>query len=65
MSANEGLVDRIVRVVLGIVLLYLWLGHVVTGTLALILGIVGVILLITGIIGYCPLYTLVGFSTKK
>ncbi len=65
MSANESLVDRIIRVIVGLVLLYLWLGHVVGGVLALILGIVGLILLLTGLLGYCPLYSMFGFSTKK
>ncbi len=64
MSANEGTVDRVIRVILGIVLLYLWLGNVVTGTLGIILGIIGIILLVTGVIGFCALYKVLGISTK-
>ncbi len=62
---NEAGWDRIVRVVLGLVLLYLWLGGVLSGTLAIVLGIIGIILLITGIVGFCPLYRVLGFATRK
>jgi Inner membrane protein YgaP-like, transmembrane domain len=62
---NEANWDRIVRVVLGIVLLYLGLAGVVVGTLGIVLDILGVILLLTGLVGFCPLYALLKFSTKK
>jgi hypothetical protein len=62
---NEANWDRIARVVLGIILLFLGLGGTVTGVLGIIFDILGVILLVTGIVGFCPLYTLFKFSTKK
>jgi hypothetical protein len=64
-KANESSVDRIVRVVLGIVILALGWGGVVTGTWGWVLKIVGFIPLLTGLVGWCGLYKLVGFSTKK
>ena len=64
---NEGTVDRIIRVVVGIVLLYI--GFVdkqwVTGTPSIIIGIVGLIPLIIGIVGFCPLYRVLGIRTCK
>jgi hypothetical protein len=65
MKVNEGKWDRIVRVVLGIVLLYLALGGVVAGTLGIVLGILGTVLFITGLVGFCPLYALLKLNTKK
>ncbi len=62
---NEAGWDRIVRVVLGLILLYLWLGGVLSGTLAIVLGIIGIILVITGVMGFCPLYKVLGFATRK
>ena len=50
--------------ILGIILLYVGFGGVVTGTLGTVLGIVGALALITGLVGYCPLYSLIKFSTK-
>ncbi|MCB9134757.1 MAG: DUF2892 domain-containing protein [Anaerolineales bacterium] len=62
---NESNADRIIRVVVGLVLLYVGFGGVVAGTLGTILGIVGVVALVTGAIGWCPAYSLLKFSTKK
>jgi hypothetical protein len=65
MKVNEGTVDRIVRIVLGVVLLGVGL-FVVKGTLGIVLDVVGVVALVTGITGFCLLYRLFGdFSTKK
>lgn len=55
---NEGTLDRIVRVAIGLALLSL----TVVGPKSL-LGLVGVVPLATGLIGFCPLYRLVGVST--
>jgi hypothetical protein len=62
---NEASWDRIVRIVLGIVLLYLGLGGVVVGALGIVLDVLGIILLLTGLVGFCPLYALFKLSTKK
>ena len=62
---NEASWDRIARVVLGIILLFLALGGTVTGVLGVVFDIIGVILLVTGLVGVCPLYMLLKFSTKK
>lgn len=64
MKLNESNVDRIVRAVVGIVLLYVGFA-VLGGTLGIILGVVGAVLLLTGAIGFCPLYFLLKFSTLK
>ncbi len=61
---NEANWDRIVRVVLGVVLLYLGFGGVVTGVLGVIFDVLGVLALVTGLVGFCPAYWLLKFSTK-
>ena len=65
MKPNEGSTDRIVRVILGIVLIIV--GWLVLGNSALgvILDIIGVILLITAITGFCLIYRLLGIGTIK
>jgi membrane protein implicated in regulation of membrane protease activity len=55
---NEGTVDRVVRVVLGLVLLALVFVGPQTA-----LGWVGLLPLVTGLVGTCPLYTVLGIST--
>ncbi len=64
-KANEATWDRVVRVILGIVFLYLGFGGVVGGTLGIILDIVGIVALVTGLLGYCPAYSLLKFRTNK
>ncbi|WP_019451297.1 DUF2892 domain-containing protein [Cupriavidus sp. BIS7] len=58
MQKNAGSLDRLARIVIGIVLIALAATHQVG-----IWGWIGVIPLVTGLIGYCPLYRVFGFST--
>jgi hypothetical protein len=62
---NESGLDRIIRVIVAIVIAVLYFTGVISGTWAIVLGIVGAILLVTGLIGFCPLYKLLGISTLK
>jgi hypothetical protein len=61
---NEGTVDRVVRVVVGLVVLGLGWGEVVTGTLGTVLKILGFVPLLTGLVGWCPLYSILHLSTR-
>jgi len=65
MQVNEAVWDRAVRVVVGLLLLYLGWGGVVAGTLGTVFKWLGFLPLLTGIIGYCPAYPLLGIKTKK
>lgn len=58
MPQNEGTLDRVVRVVLGVGLLAL----VFIGPQTL-WGLVGIVPLATGLFGSCPIYTALGLST--
>ena len=57
---NVGKIDRIIRVVLGVLLV----GNVFYA-LQHPIGWIGVILIVTGIAGICPLYSLLGINTKS
>jgi hypothetical protein len=65
MKLNESNTDRLVRVVAGIVLLFLGVGGTLSGTVAVVADVLGVILLLTGAVGFCPLYALFKLSTLK
>lgn len=65
MKKNESAIDRVIRVVLGLVLILLYLMGLVPGGLGIVVVIVGAILLVTGIIGFCPLYAIFKFRTNK
>jgi hypothetical protein len=58
MSRNEGTLDRVLRVILGLVLISL----VFVGPQT-VWGWVGVVPLLTGLVGYCPLYSVLGIRT--
>lgn len=58
MKSNVGGIDRVLRIVVGLVLI----GLAATGMVGL-WGWIGVVLLGTGAIGWCPPYALLGFST--
>lgn len=63
-SVNESGVDRGVRVVLGVTLLWLGLmSGMVASPWSTVAWIAGAILLVTGIIGFCGIYRLFGVST--
>lgn len=61
-KVNEGKTDRIIRVVLGVVLLSL--GLTLSGGFEKTLFYVfGVLSLVTGITGFCGIYSLLGINT--
>ncbi|MFN7035709.1 MAG: DUF2892 domain-containing protein [Bellilinea sp.] len=62
---NESTVDRIIRVVVGVLLLALGWGGVVTGTLGTVFKFLGFLPLLTGLIGWCPAYSLFKFRTNS
>lgn len=65
MQKNMGLIDRVLRAVLAVIVAVLYFGGQLTGTAAAILGIFAVIFLMTGAVGFCPAYSLLGISTLK
>ncbi|MBI5942936.1 MAG: DUF2892 domain-containing protein [Chloroflexi bacterium] len=65
MKQNMSNTDRIVRVVVAALFAYLYFGGIVTGTLGIVLVLLGAVFLLTSILGFCPLYLPFNFSTKK
>jgi hypothetical protein len=65
MKANMAILDRIVRAVLVALVAVLYFTHQLSPVAAIILGVLAVVFLLTAIVGTCPLYMLLGISTKK
>ncbi|MFO8062149.1 MAG: DUF2892 domain-containing protein [bacterium] len=63
MKKNEGKLDRIIRVIAGIILL-LPLGFV-RAPLTFILALIAIVLLFTAATGVCGIYTVLGINTCK
>ena len=60
MKSNLGSVDRLLRLIVGAVLVVLALTGVIGAW-----GWLGIILLATGLINSCPLYRILGFSSDR
>jgi hypothetical protein len=63
MKKNMGSADRIIRILLAAVFAYLYFSGTVTGTVGLVLVILGGVFVLTSLVGFCPLYAPFGLST--
>jgi hypothetical protein len=61
MTKNMGIVDRVIRVIIGLALL--WYAVLAAPTGYNWIGWIGVIPLVTALAGICPLYAILGVST--
>jgi len=60
-----GTVDKVIRIMVAVIILILYFTQVISGTLAVILLILAGIFVVTSLLGFCPLYLLLGLSTRK
>lgn len=66
MTKNMGASDRIIRTIVALVIIILLIVcKMISGTLAVILGIIAAVFLLTSAIGWCPLYLPLKISTKE
>ncbi|WCL49496.1 YgaP family membrane protein [Leptospira sp. GIMC2001] len=64
MKLNMGTIDRIVRALLALIVAGLYFGGFISGTIAIVLGVIAIVLLGTSLVGSCPLYIPLKISTK-
>ena len=60
-----GTIDRVIRTVIAVVIAVLYFTGQISGTVAIVLGIVAVAFLLTSLVGVCPIYNPFGISTRK
>ncbi|MCX8123340.1 MAG: DUF2892 domain-containing protein [Spirochaetes bacterium] len=65
MKKNMGTVDRLVRTIIAIAIIVLYFTGQITGTAAIILGILAVVFLLTSAVSFCPLYVPLKINTTK
>lgn len=65
LNKNIGTVDRVIRIVAALAIIALILTGVVSGWLAVILGVLAAVFVLTSIVSFCPLYAPFHFSTIK
>ena len=65
MKKNMGMIDRALRSLIAVVIAVLYFAGVISGTLAVVLGIIALVFLATSFISFCPLYAPFKWSTVK
>ena len=60
-----GRVDKIIRVLLAVAVGVLYFIGLISGTVAIILGILAIVFLLTSLVSFCPLYFPFNLSTRK
>jgi uncharacterized membrane protein required for colicin V production len=65
MKPNMGTADKVIRLIVVAIIVVLYFTGQITGTAAIILGIVAAAFLVTSLIGWCPSYVPFGISTRK
>lgn len=58
-----GSADRIIRLVIALIVVTFYFTGIISGTVLIILGIIGGIFLLTSLVSFCPLYALFGLNT--
>jgi hypothetical protein len=62
---NVGMTDRIVRIILGVILIAVFALNYVATPWSYLVALVGLVLLVTGAVGTCGLYSVLGMSTLE
>lgn len=65
MKHNMGTADRIIRLIVAAIIIFLYSNKFIEGTTGIVLIVIAVVFALTSFISFCPLYTLFGLSTKK
>ena len=60
-----GILDKVLRIALVVLIAILYFTNGISGTAAILLFIAAGVLLLTSFVGFCPIYHILGISTKK
>ena len=63
MKKNMGNADRVIRLILAAIFVVLYFTGTVTGTVGIVLLVLGAVFVLTSLVSFCPLYTIVGLNT--
>jgi hypothetical protein len=65
MKKNMGITDKIIRLLIAVVMMSLYFTNVITGLLGIVFIVISVVFLLTSLISFCPLYAILGISSKQ
>jgi len=64
-KSNVSTADRIIRVIIFAIAAALYFTNTITGTWGIVLLVAAAVLFLTSVINFCPIYYVLGLSTKK
>ena len=65
MKQNMGTLDRLIRIILALIIVILYFTGHISGTAAIVLGVITIAFILTSASGVCPVYIPLKISTKK
>ena len=65
MQRNISNIDRIVRLVISALFVYLYVSGIVPGTFGIVLVVLAVVFTLTTVVAFCPIYAIFKLSTYK
>jgi len=65
MKKNLGTIDKVIRILIAVVVVILYFTNIITGTLGIILLLLSAVLVLTTLINFCPIWSVLGISTRK
>jgi hypothetical protein len=65
MKKNMGGLDKGIRIIATIIIALLYFFNVINGPVAITLMLVAIVLILTSFMNFCPLYTVIGLSTRS
>lgn len=65
MKENMGRFDKMIRLSAAILIAILFFMNLISGTVAIILGLIAIIFAATSFINFCPIYAALGINTKE
>ncbi len=65
MKQNMGNLDRLIRIILAVIIGILYVTGQISGTAAIVLGVIAIAFILTSAVGHCPAYLPLKISTKK
>lgn len=63
MTKNMGGADRTLRIAAAVIIAALYFMNIISGTVAIVLGVIAAVFLLTSLMGFCPAYPLLGINT--
>lgn len=65
MKKNVGTTDKTIRIVLALIIAVLYFTNVISGTMAIVLGVLAIVFVLTSLVSVCPLYLPFGINTSR